>query len=42
MQPQNDHKMTIFGMLWNDFFLPLFCAAHETINKLNAANKKQK
>ncbi len=42
MQPQNDQKMTILVMLWNEVFLPLFRAAHETINKLNDANKKQK
>ncbi len=41
-QPQNDQKMTIFVMLWNDDFLPLFRDAHETINKLNDANKKIK
>ncbi len=40
-QPQNDQKMTIFVMLWNDVFLPLFRDANETINTLNDANKKK-
>ena len=34
-----NQKMTIFVMLWNAIFLPLFRAAHEMINTISAANE---